>query len=101
VAEPTLFGVHNLNMVYELVKLFEKPFGVVLNKVLDNDNPAREFCLEHNIKILSEIVYDNKLGEITSNGKIAVREDTKYQSLFLDLLKSIKKEIQNETTLNS
>ena len=25
VAEPTLFGVHNLNMVYQLVKLFEKP----------------------------------------------------------------------------
>ena len=34
VAEPTLFGVHNLNMVYELVKLFNKPFGVVLNKCL-------------------------------------------------------------------
>lgn len=101
VAEPTLFGVHNLNMVYELVKLFEKPFGVVLNKVLDDDNPAKEFCLEHNIKILSEIVYDNTLGEITSNGKIAAREDAKYQSLFLELLKSIKKEIQSETTLNS
>lgn len=26
VAEPTLFGVHNLNMVYELVKLFNKPY---------------------------------------------------------------------------
>lgn len=34
VAEPTLFGVHNLNMVYELVNLFNKPFGVVLNKCL-------------------------------------------------------------------
>ena len=27
VAEPTLFGTHNLNMVFDLVNLFEKPFG--------------------------------------------------------------------------
>jgi len=31
VAEPTLFGAHNLNMVHELVELFDKPYGVVLN----------------------------------------------------------------------
>lgn len=35
VAEPTAFGSHNLEMVYELVSLFGKPFGVVLNKCLD------------------------------------------------------------------
>ena len=45
VAEPTLFGVHNLNMVYQLVKLFEKPFGVVLNKCTEDDNPAEEILL--------------------------------------------------------
>jgi MinD superfamily P-loop ATPase len=43
VAEPTLFGVHNLNMVYELVTLFDKPHGVVLNKCLDGENPAEKF----------------------------------------------------------
>ena len=52
VAEPTLFGVHNLNMVYDLVKLFNKPFGVLLNKCLEGENPAEKFCLEKNIKIL-------------------------------------------------
>ena len=40
VAEPTLFGVHNLNMVYELVKLFNKPFGVLLNKCLEEVTAA-------------------------------------------------------------
>lgn len=35
VAEPTLFGVHNLNMVWELVKLMGKPCGAVLNKCLE------------------------------------------------------------------
>ncbi len=58
VAEPTLFGVHNLNMVYELVKLFNRPFGVVLNKCLEEENPAEKFCLEKDIKILGRIPLD-------------------------------------------
>ena len=62
VAEPTLFGVHNLNMVYELVKLFNKPFGAVLNKCLDVENPAEEFCAENDIKILGRIPLTKSLG---------------------------------------
>jgi MinD superfamily P-loop ATPase len=67
VAEPTLFGVHNLNMVYELVKLFDKPYGVVLNKCLEGENPAEKFCLEKGIKILGKITFDNDLGTLNSN----------------------------------
>ena len=33
VAEPTTFGAHNLEMVYDLLVLFEN-LGVVLNKTL-------------------------------------------------------------------
>ena len=54
VAEPTLFGVHNLDMVYELVRLFGRPFGVVLNKCSGEENPAEQYCLE-NIRILGRI----------------------------------------------
>lgn len=101
VAEPTLFGVHNLNMVYELVKLFNKPFGVVLNKCLDGENPAEKFCLEKDIKILCQIPFDNELGMFNSNAKIAVREIGKYKDIFSDLLETVKKEVQYGTTSNS
>ena len=42
-------------MVYELVQLFNKPFGVVLNKCLEGENPAEEFCKEKVITILARI----------------------------------------------
>lgn len=32
VAESTRFGIHNLDMVYNLVKLFKKPHALVVNK---------------------------------------------------------------------
>lgn len=100
VAEPTLFGVHNLNMVYQLVKLFNKPFGVVLNKCLEEENPAERFCLEKNIKILGHIPFDTKLGILNSNAEIAVYKDKKYRDIFSSLLKTVTKEVQHETTTN-
>lgn len=101
VAEPTLFGVHNLNMVYELVKIFNKPFGVILNKCMEGENPAEQFCLERNIKILGRISFDNNLGMLNSNAEIAVRINEKYRAIFSSLLGTVIKEAQHETTFNS
>ncbi|MDI9540973.1 MAG: ATP-binding protein [Bacillota bacterium] len=100
VAEPTLFGVHNLNMVYQLVKLFEKPFGVVLNKCTEDDNPAEKFCYENNIKILGKIPFDSKLGTLNSNGEIIVNIDEKYKEIFSSLLDTVIKEVRYETVAN-
>lgn len=96
VAEPTLFGVHNLNMVYELVRLFNKPYGVVLNKCLPGENPAEVFCIEKGIKILGRLDFDNDLGILNSNARIAVRESKKYENIFSSMLKKITEEVRHE-----
>lgn len=101
VAEPTLFGVHNFNMVYELVKLFAKPHGAVLNKCLEGENPSEIFCQEKGIKILGRIPFDKELGTLNSDALISVRESEKYRELFSGLLQTVIKEVQHETALNS
>jgi MinD superfamily P-loop ATPase len=101
VAEPTLFGVHNLNLVYELVKLFHKPFGAVLNKSLEGENPAETFCIEKGIRILGNIPFDAELGTLNSNAEIAARISGKYHKMFNDLLKTVTEEVQHETTINT
>ena len=101
VAEPTLFGVHNLDMVYELVKLFQKPFGVVLNKCLAGDNPAEQYCIEKDITILGKIPFEANLGMLNSNAEIAVEKDDFYRELFTNLLNRVKKEGQHEAITNS
>lgn len=101
VAEPTIFGVHNLSMVYELVKLFNKPHGVVINKYIQGENLVDEFCTEQNAKILTRIPYDTELGNLNSNGIIASRENKIYKRIFTDLLQTITKEVQGEGTSNS
>jgi len=94
VAEPTVFGVHNFGMVYELVQLFGKPHGAVLNKCLEGEeNPAEIFCSEKGIDVLAKIPFDNKLGMINSNAGIVVREDKEYRDLFSDLLQRVRREV--------
>ena len=100
-AEPTLFGVHNFNMVYNLVKIFKKPFGAVLNKCLDGENPAEKFCTDNNIKILCKIPFESELGRLNSNAEIASQKNEKYHSLFSSLLKTIEQEVKNETAFDS
>lgn len=101
VAEPTLFGLHNLNMVYELVKLFDKTFGIVINKYLEKDNPVEKFCIENNIKILSRIPFDRELGTLNSNAEIAVNKDEKYREIFSYLFDIITRKVQHETAIDS
>jgi MinD superfamily P-loop ATPase len=97
VTEPTLFGVHNLNMVVELVELFHKPYGVVINKYIEEENPAEEYCKERNINILERIPYDKDLGEMNSKGFVSVWEDKKYGDIFSTLLKKVIQEVPDET----
>ena len=93
VAEPTLFGVHNLSMVYDLVKLFNKPLGVVVNKCLEEEDLAERFCIDNQINILAKIPFDDELGRCISDGLIAVRENQKYRELFKELLVNVAKEV--------
>ena len=92
VAEPTRFGVHNLEMVYRLVKLFDKPYGVIINKYTEEDDPVQKFCTENNIPILGRIPFSQEIGTMNSNGSIVARESDNYADLFATLLETIERE---------
>ncbi len=101
VAEPTVFGVHNLKMVCELADVFHKPHGVVLNKCLMAENPAETFCRKHQVPVLGRIPFDSKLGKLNSGAKIAARESEHYRELFSGLLNTVSEEARHETAAYS
>lgn len=93
VAEPTAFGLHNFEMVYELVTLLKKPCGVIINKADGDYDAVDAFCARHNLHILNRIPYSEKLANIGADGNIAVLADDEYSKLFCDLHANIKKEV--------
>lgn len=96
VAEDTIFGLHNMNMVYELVKLFHKPHAVMINKKI-NANIIEPFCEKNQIPMLPSILFDHKIARTISEGRILVEEDLTYHLLFEKILQSIL-EYTHETT---
>jgi len=80
VAEPTIFGLHNLKMVYELSRVFNKKIGLVINKASDNQM-INDFANEENIEILQEIPFDKDMGYLNSVGEI-VSKNKKYRKYF-------------------
>lgn len=94
VAEPTLFGAHNLDMVARLVRFMGKPLGVVLNKYQDDRNPIESYCREHDLPLLAKIPFDHHLGLANSKGQIIVDIDPHYRDLFKALLHRIEEEVK-------
>lgn len=94
VAEPTLFGMHNLECVCNLAKIFQKPFGVVLNKCTGEENPSETFCRQNHYPILASIPFDYEMGRLNSDGEIAVRRLPSYEKLFRELLSTVTLEIK-------
>lgn len=70
VAEPTAFGFHNFQMVYELTALLKKSCGVIINKQTAPYLPLEDFCSEHRLPILDRIPYDEELARRIARNEI-------------------------------
>lgn len=86
VAEPTIFGAHNLAMVHELAMTFGLRYGVVLNKCQSGRNPSEDYCREHGIPVLGRIPADAKLAAVSTNGRIVARESDEWSREFRRML---------------
>ncbi len=94
VTEPTLFGLHNLKMIVELVTLFKIPFGFVINKVEDNSNTIIEdYVKTLNKEILIKIPFSKEIANIVANGNLISESDSDIRILFETLLLKVKKEL--------
>jgi len=88
-AEPTAFGMHNFQMVYELAVLLGKPCGVVINKMDGPYPPLEDFCRENGLPILLRIPYRRRLAQMAAEGEIAVERDRAAAVVFRRLLERI------------
>lgn len=95
VGEPTLFGLANFKMVHELLNTFNLKFGVIINKYYPTEEDIIEnYCIEHDLKILTKIPYDNEIGKEISDGIIISRNNETYKQLFQDIYSYIEREVK-------
>lgn len=74
VTEPSEFGLHDLKMAVELVKMYKIPFGIVINKDDGKDNIVKKYCRNEEIKIIGIIPYSKATAILYSKGEILYDE---------------------------
>ncbi len=90
VTEPTPFGLHDLELAVEAVKLLNIPSGLVINRSDIGDRKVYEYAASQQLPILMEIPFDREIAEIYSQGKSIVAEKPEWKIKFRQLYDAIE-----------
>ncbi len=89
VTEPTAFGLHDLKMAVELVRQFNMPFGLIINKAEEDNNYLDKYIEEENIRLLGSIPYKKEIAEKYSKGETLL-EIEESKEAFLNIAKNME-----------
>ena len=93
VTEPTPFGLYDLKLIVEVLKVLKIPFGVIVNKAGIGDKNVYNYCEEEGIPILLEIPYDKKIAEYYSEGVPFVNAMPEWKNRFAGMIDGIRGEL--------
>ena len=86
VTEPTPFGLHDLRLAVEMVRMLKLPLAVVVNRVGVGDDRVARYCLTEGIEVWGEIPDDRRIGEAYARGRLICQTLPEYQVVFSGLL---------------
>lgn len=89
VTEPTKFGLHDLKIAVDLVRLFKIPFGIIINKDNDEENEVLEYLRDEEIDIIGVIPYSKAIAQEYSKGNI-LYHNPEHESVFDNLANKAK-----------
>jgi len=90
VTEPTPFGLNDLELAVETVRVLGIPFGVVINRAGSGDDRVHEYCATEGIDVLVEITDDRRIAEAYSRGLTLVGSVPEVRPLFALLAQRIE-----------
>ena len=94
VTEPTPFGLHDLKLAVETVRILDLPHGLVINRAGLGNDDVKIYAEKENIPILMEIPFDKEIARIYSNGQMVVDKLPEYKLKFQDLFRRIEQLVE-------
>jgi MinD superfamily P-loop ATPase len=91
VTEPTPFGLHDLKLAVEAVKVLGIPSGLVINRADMGNSEVTEYAEKEQLPLLMEIPFDRKIAEAYSRGETIVAFMPEWKEKFRDLYNSIER----------
>ena len=90
VTEPTPFGLNDLTLAVETVKLLGIPHGVVLNRAGEGNRKVEEFCKKESIPLLLTVPLDTAIARLYSRGITLVEGMPQWKVKFMGLYNRIQ-----------
>jgi MinD superfamily P-loop ATPase len=93
VTEPTPFGLHDLQLTVEVMRLLSLSFGVILNRCDSGDQQVLDYCRKEDIPIWMKIPFRRDLAEAYSRGVPLIEADPGFKTLFQELVRRLRQEV--------
>jgi len=90
VTEPTPFGLNDLILAVEVVKILNIPLGVVINRSDLGNKETDDYCGKENIPILMRIPFKKEIAVVYSKGIPVVEALPKHKESFQELFRKVK-----------
>jgi MinD superfamily P-loop ATPase len=90
VTEPTPFGLHDLTLAVETVRLLNIPFGVVINRSDSGDARVVEYCEKEKIRLLLQIPESREIAEAYSRGETLLSAEPALKGALQEIIRSMR-----------
>ena len=97
VTEPTPFGLHDLTLAVDALRLLELPLGVVINRSDSGDDRVKAYCGNEKIPVLLEIPNRRDIAEAYSRGKTLLEAAPELRPEFERVLETIEAALSQES----
>ncbi len=96
VAEPTPFGLNDLQLTVSLLKGMQKPIGIVINKWEEGNTIIEDYAGSVQIPIIGKIPFSQEIAEKYSKGVPVISAIKNGKEIFKSIMKNIKESVGNE-----
>ncbi len=89
VTEPTPFGLHDLKLAVEAVRLLGIPCGLIINRADLGTNDVYAYAEQEQLPVLLSIPFERRIAELYSEGKTLVESLPEWKAAFGQLYEDI------------
>lgn len=90
VTEPTPFGLHDLKLAVQAMRVLQVPCGLVINRSDMGDDRVKAYAEAEGLPVLLQIPFDRRIAEAYSKGEMLVDVMPEWKEQFIGLYERIR-----------